>query len=129
MFATSLNHSNFWKARKYCRCWFSYCRWLCTNWKVFVILYSLTLNTDNTNNIARLILFMQGGQSLENIPPTFSCLQKHILRSCHQATKWYNALLKQRLNLDLRIGVGRNQEKVLYLYGVTSLTHLKHVVN
>ena len=67
--------------------------------RFFIILYSPTLNTENINT-ARQILFTQGGRSLENIPPTFNCLQKHILRSCYQATNWSNALLKQRPHLD-----------------------------
>lgn len=67
--------------------------------RFFIILYSPTLNTENINT-ARRILFTQGSRSLENIPPTFNCLQKHILRSCYQATNWSNALLKQRPHLD-----------------------------
>ena len=67
--------------------------------RFFIILYSPTLNTENINT-ARQILFTQGSRSLENIPPTFNCLQKHILRSCYQATNWSNALLKQRPHLD-----------------------------
>ena len=67
--------------------------------RFFIILYSPTLNTENINT-ARQILFTQGSRSLENIPPTFNCLQKHILRSCYQATNWSNVLLKQRPHLD-----------------------------
>ena len=67
--------------------------------RFFIILYSPTLNTENINT-ARRILFTQGSQSLENILLTFNCLQKHILRSCYQATNWSNALLKQRPHLD-----------------------------
>ena len=67
--------------------------------RFFIVLYSPTLNTDNINT-ARRILFSQGSRALENIPPTFHCLQKHILRSCYQATNWSNALLKERPSLD-----------------------------
>ena len=67
--------------------------------RFFIILYSPTLNTENINT-ARRILFTHGNRSLENILPTFNCLQKHILRSCYQATNWSNALSKQRPHLD-----------------------------
>ena len=94
--------------------------------RFFIILCSPTLNTENINT-ARRILFTQGSRSLENIPPTFNCLQKHILRSCYQATNCSNALLKQRPHLDPEDG--RSLANVLYLYGVISQTHLKHVVS
>ena len=67
--------------------------------RFFVALYSPTLNTEEVN-VARQILFTKGNRSIENIPPTSNCLQKHIIRSCHQATNWSNALKKQRLYLD-----------------------------
>ena len=46
--------------------------------RFFMILYGPALNTDKINT-ARRILFTQGSRDLENIPPTFHCLQKHIL--------------------------------------------------
>ena len=61
--------------------------------KIFLLHYTAVYST-------RRIFFTQGGQSLENIPPTFNCLQKHIFRSFYQATNWSNALLKQLPHLD-----------------------------
>ena len=67
--------------------------------KFFVTLYSATLNTEEVN-VARRMLFTQGSRALENIPPTLSFLQKHILRASLQATYWSNGLVKQRPHLD-----------------------------
>ena len=52
--------------------------------KFFVVMYCPTLNTDEIN-MARRILFTQGGRSLENIPPTAGALKQHILQSSLQS--------------------------------------------
>ena len=67
--------------------------------KFFVTLYSATLNIEEVNVVSRM-QFTQGSRALENIPPTLSCLQKHILRASLQATYWSNGLVKQRPHLD-----------------------------
>ena len=95
----------------------------------FVILYSPRFSTNYNINIARRILFAQWGRLFENLSATFNCLQKHTLWSYHQTTKWSNALLKQRLNLDPVNWLGRNLEEVLYLCEMTSPTNMKHIVN
>ena len=48
--------------------------------KFVVSLYSNTCITDRVN-VARQILFTQRKRTLDNIPPTASALQQHILRS------------------------------------------------
>ena len=48
--------------------------------KFFVVLHSATLNTDDIN-VARRVLFTQGGRTLKNLPPTSSTLKQHVIRS------------------------------------------------
>lgn len=95
----------------------------------FFILYSPIFSTNNVNT-ARRIFFTQGSRSLETIPPTFNWFQKHILRSCHQETKWSNALLKQPLILLDPLNWDREKlGEILYFCGRTSPTHRKHFLS
>ena len=45
--------------------------------KFLVVMYCPTLNTDEIN-MARRMMFIQGGRSLENIPPTAGALKQHV---------------------------------------------------
>ena len=56
--------------------------------KLFVALYCPSCNTD-VLNMARRVIFTQGGRSLENIPPTSAALKQHILRSALKAIMWH----------------------------------------
>ena len=67
--------------------------------KFFVVLHSATLNTDDIN-VARRVLFTQGGRTLENLPPTSCALKQHVLRSSLQAQKWARSLVKDAVEID-----------------------------
>ena len=67
--------------------------------KFFVVMYCPTLNTDEIN-MARRMLFTQGGRSLENIPPTAGALKQHILRSSLQSRMWTMCPEKEREDTD-----------------------------
>ena len=64
--------------------------------KLFVALYCPSCNTDELN-VARRVLFTQGGRSLENIPPTSAALKLHILRSALKAIMWHQWYKKDRV--------------------------------
>ena len=63
--------------------------------KLFVALYCPSCNTD-VLNVARRVIFTQGGRSLENIPPTSAALKLHILRSALKAIMWHQWYKKDR---------------------------------
>ena len=67
--------------------------------KFFVVMYCPTLNTDEMN-MARRMLFAQGGGSFENIPSTVGALKQHILRSSLQCRMWSMCLGKEREDTD-----------------------------